>query len=447
MGKFDQIPINEITFEPASRFDDVGRLFHWNGRVYRAIRPGSADFYRDLFNNRIIQSLFDNGLVRSRIVPLALDGYDLVLQHDRIPFISYSLEWGSEMLRDAALLICDLNSQIFTEGLVLKDVRSWNILFDPNRPVFVDWGAISPIRELKEWPYMLFRHKFIWPLYLMSAGVFRIARISMLDDLNSLRLGDIFRLLLKRVPWTTLVRYWLTDWKCKQDRFRLDNNFFQSLRRSIESIPLKEERTTWTGYDQSYRSLSFHPSDDWPPKVRNVYKLLKSICPETVTDIGCNRGWFSELAALQGARVIAIDMDEPSINSLYSRSRAKELSILPLVMDICAPTPDHGPLHVCSAAQKRMQGELVLALAITHHMVFKRAWKFDVIAAQLSAFTRQWLIVEYIPPDDYWVSKLMSERFAWYNLDNFINALRVFFKRIEVFESSPSPRLLLFCER
>ena len=439
--------MGEIVFEPASMFDSTGRLFHWEGKVYRAIRAESAQFYRGLLEKYDIRGLFDRGLVGTSIAPLSLEGYSLVLEHDRIPTISYCMEWGTEMLRDAALLICDLTARLHDRGLVLKDVHPWNILFDHGRPVFIDWGSIFPVSEVAEWPYLQFRDRFIWPLYLMAAGAFRIARLSMLGPPGSLRLGDVVRLLLKKIPLPDLVRCWRSDLELKRGRFRVDADYFQSLRRSIESIPLTEGKTKWSDYDLPYRNLSFQPAEDWPLKARSVHKVLRELRPQTVTDIGCNKGWFSQLAAFGGASVTAIDTDEPSINALYRDSRTKNLPILPLVMDICYPTPPHGLFQVYPAPETRLGGDLVMALALVHHLVFKSGLSFQVIAAQLAAFARRYLIVEFVPPGDSWVDKWMTDKFSWYNQENFVSALRKFFPRIEILDSSPSPRVLLVCHR
>lgn len=443
-----KIPLNEITFEPASMIDDAGRVFRWNGHIYRAIKHEYADFYRELFTKKDIQILFGKGLVTSEIAPLSIDGYALVLKHYAIPFISYCMEWTSEMLRDAALLICDLAIELYAKGLTFKDAHPWNILFDFGQPIFVDWGSIGPVEQQREWPYTEFRDRFIFPLYLMSSGQSRLARTFMFDTVNRPRKGDIFRLLLRRVSLRTWLRYWLNDRRHMQARFKVDKTFFQSLRQTVESIPVTAKRTEWTEYEGSDgKGFSHQPSQEWPDKIRNVYGLLKALRPETFLDVGCNRGWFSELAALQGSQVVAIDIDEPSINTLYRRVRASKISVLPLVMDICTPTPPHGVMHARPQAQSRLRADLVLALALTHHLVFKRGLTFEAIAKQLASFTKKWLVVEFVPPDDQYVSKWMNDRFAWYRLEGFVSALQTFFKRIEVIDSSPSPRLLLFCEK
>ena len=443
-----KIPFNEISFEPASMIDGTGRVFWWNGQIYRAIKHEHTEFYRGLFEKRNIQSLFNKGLVQTKIAPLSLDGYGLVLKHQRIPVTSYCMEWCSEMLRDAALLVCDLSIDLHEKGLTLKDAHPWNILFDTGQPVFVDWGSIGSIEQQREWPYLEFRDRFIFPLYLMSAGGSRIARMFMFDTVNRPRRDDVFKLLLGRIPFITWLRYLLDDRRHMQMRFKADASFFESLRRTVESIPAGAETTEWTEYEgPDEKGFSYQPSAEWPVKIRNVYELLQRVRPETVLDVGCNRGWFSELAVRQGSQVIAIDIDEPSITTLYRYVRATGSSILPLVMDICCPTPQHGLAHAYPAAQDRLKADMVVALALTHHLVFKRGLTFEAIASKLDIFAKRWLVVEFVPPDDRYVSKWMNEQFSWYCLDNFIKSLKGLFSRVDVLQSSPPPRLLLFCER
>jgi len=96
---------------------------------------------------------------------------------------------------------------------------------------------------------------------------------------------------------------------------------------------------------------------------------------------------------------------------------------------------------------ERIRTEMVLALGLVHHCVFKEWLRFDVIVKELSAYTQQWLLVEFVPPDDRHVSKWYSDQFSWYNLDNFMAALEKHFTNIEIMESAPVPRKLLLCEK
>ena len=48
----DQIPHEEVSFHPLSYADPNGRVFWWNGELYRGIRPFQKELYNDLFSKR-----------------------------------------------------------------------------------------------------------------------------------------------------------------------------------------------------------------------------------------------------------------------------------------------------------------------------------------------------------------------------------------------------------
>jgi hypothetical protein len=123
------------------------------------------------------------------------------------------------------------------------------------------------------------------------------------------------------------------------------------------------------------------------------------------------------------------------------------LPILPLVMDVCAPTPAHGLAAAYPAAGERLQADLILALALTHHLVFKRRLSFATIAQQLSVFSKRCLVTEFVPAEDEHVRRWTSAEFSWYRLEGFLDALRPLYRKIEILESSPAPRVLVACER
>ena len=65
----------------------------------------------------------------------------------------------------------------------------------------------------------------------------------------------------------------------------------------------------------------------------------------------------------------------------------------------------------------------------------------------LAAYTKRTLVVEFPPKDDIHVSQWMTDRHAWYTVENFTAALRRHFPKISPVASLPAPRVLLVCER
>jgi SAM-dependent methyltransferase len=193
---------------------------------------------------------------------------------------------------------------------------------------------------------------------------------------------------------------------------------------------------------------SFTPTPEWTPKHHAVDELLTELAPETVLDVGSNSGWYAQLASRKGARVVAFDTDESAVDQLYGAARRDGQSILPLVMSFTNPTPGYGVNNsLSSSAAERFRCDVVLALALTHHLVFTGNLRFDHIAAGLAALTGRTLIVEFIPRDDEYVRHWGASRDDWYVQENFIAALSVHFPRVTVRPSHPSPRVIMVCGR
>ena len=56
-----------------------------------------------------------------------LGSFAAVLEHERIPFISYPYEWTFEMLRDAAVLHLEILLAALDEDVTMKDGYAFNV--------------------------------------------------------------------------------------------------------------------------------------------------------------------------------------------------------------------------------------------------------------------------------------------------------------------------------
>jgi hypothetical protein len=88
---------------------------------------------------------------------------------------------------------------------------------------------------------------------------------------------------------------------------------------------------------------------------------------------------------------------------------------------------------------------MVIALTLIYQIIFKRRLNFDQIVEGLALFSKRWLVVEFVPPEED-VRQWWSQTFSWYTLDNFICTLRRRFHTVSILPSHPKPRVLL-CEK
>lgn len=460
----------DIHFHHLSWTDPVGRLFWHEGKLCRGIRSERASLYRDLFDRGIIRNLVDKGLVETSVLSWSTLEFPLILEHRLLPNVSFPAEWGGSHLKAAALMLLDLEIELRPHKLTLLDINPWNILFDATRPILVDFSCISPLGKEKSWlSRQQFNDFYLHPLLLFEKGLPRLARRLLCDPWVGVSENEVSKIGL-RLPAESKIE--------KQANARSDGrlSFLKGLLggksrhgENLSDDPLNEVRllcervsrllqsdakTPWAGYYVE-NFPEFIPSPKWTAKHHSIYSILENIKPQSVIDIGSNRGWYAQLAARQGAHVIAADTDEASINELFADAKAADLPILPVYMDVRFPEPAQGPAYMFfSPATERFKSEMVLALALVHHLVFTWHLNFEQIVRALDAFSKKWLVVEFIGQNDGVVQRWNLDAYGWYTRDNFIEVLSDRYELVSQLPSDagglddePPDRTIMLCRR
>lgn len=474
-----EIPLKEIRFHQLSTFDENGKLFEWKGEYFRAIGGAYLDVCLELFEKGIVERLVGRGLlVETERTDFVLPGYPLVLRHRKIPFVSYPYEWSPEMLKAAALAILNLEIELAREGFELQDGHPFNMLFDGFRPVFVDFTSIVKIDESEHlWrAYEEYCAYFLRPLKLMEAGCGKMARKMMAGFFSGIDEDDFNRILRgpfpKKTAWPRNMRHKAKSalkamiplryhapligfYRCAKAVLPREKNplsvrrlnFLEVLKNETSGISFPKIRTEWSHYYED-RFMPLEISDDWTLKHRSVHQILSELRPESVLDIGSNRGWYSQLASKLGARVVGFDEDEVAVDRLFEDAGRKKMDILPLMMDVRNPSPGYGFNHWLCPATKRLKCDMVMALALVHHLAFhKFRLDFEQIVEAFSVFSDRWLLTEFIPLEDSYVRQWRLEGCDWYAEERFIEALRRKYRRIQIYPSAPGPRHLILCEK
>ena len=485
-------------------FDTAGEPFVSGDRVLRGIYPGSAETVRRVLHTCEKHNLFAHGIVATRELsenPHPELAYETVLEHERIPFISYPHEWSASMFKEAALLHIALYERLGEHGLTLKDWHPQNILFSGTRPVFVDFTSIVPIGELPDQPYLrsgrpprwfgalwdstskavyemyrlMFEPYFGLPLEMMDRGQHARARQRTYETTLNASESVITR---SEVFGDSLIARLRYEWNERRVRFTLlDRNqakprFFKRVRHHVASRKAALKGSAYsTYYEDKGEAFATEPNEDWTKKQRGVHTALTTFSPRSVLDLGSNTGWFSMLAARLGSSVVAVDLDEASIDRLFGEARRDNLDILPLVANLARPLPPLQPREyedepsvsliggsspLVSSPVERLRCEMVIALAIVHHFALGQGHSFDDIAGMLDRLATRYLCVEFVDPDDAMITSdpgffpaYNSDRnaFGWYSKENFRKALLAHFDSVHELESHPATRTLLVCQR
>ncbi|HEY1275635.1 MAG TPA: class I SAM-dependent methyltransferase [Thermoleophilaceae bacterium] len=444
--------------EPGSFRDPESRVFYADERVYRAL---SADGLKDF------EALEQSGLLGDdRIVATerAQNGAALrgllvhepagVLQHERIPFVSYPYEWTFSMLKDAALVQLDLLLAALDKDLVLKDSTPYNVQFRGARPVFVDVGSFERLREGEPWiGYRQFCMLYLYPLMLQALkGVdFHPWLRGSIDGITPAQMRGVlsFRDRFRKGVFTNVFlhakleqRYADRGGEVKQEVKRagfkkelLVANV-RKMRKVVGRLEWSPPEGVWTAYGErnSYTDDDARRKDDF------VREVATSRSWDLVWDIGCNNGRYSRIAAEGAGTVVAVDADQGPVELLYRDLRTEgNEQILPLTMNLADPSPGLGwrGLERRPLAE-RGRPDLVLALALVHHVAISANVPVKEFVDWLASLGSA-LVIEFPTREDPMVQKLLAPKRDGLHPDYELE----YFERVlgEAFEVERSERL------
>ena len=413
---------------PVSFRDPAAVLVHADQRLFRLVRPPAAAAFAAMLERPSVKRRMDSGsIVRTWPVaagglPPTLAGIDgVVFEHERIPFVSAPCEWTPEMLAAAGRLTLEVGSELLGDGLQLKDATPGNVLFRGPEPVFVDLPSIVP-REAGACLWIA-RHQFE-TTFLLPLIASAEAGLPLAWTLSHAPSGLSHEMLARILGWRRWSRPRLIgtvalpaalgsrsiaaadgprEMKSKNDRQALFilHRAFRGLMRTLErwATAVRSGDSHWHGYTSS---RSHYQATDLEAKKAFVAAAIDELDPDTVLDVGANTGEFSELAARR-ARVVALDVDERSVAAIFQRAREKHLPILPLVGNFGRPTPGLGwrNLEIPSFLD-RARGcfDLVLLLAVVHHLRVTEGIPLDALFDEVAAIARGHVIVEFVPVGD-----------------------------------------------
>ena len=200
--------------------------------------------------------------------------------------------------------------------------------------------------------------------------------------------------------------------RAKQNRFYTKKKLLllikDGLIESIKKLSANAATTAWSNY---YSETIL--SDQYLKAKEAIFReYLNSLSFDSVLDLGANDGYFSKIAGEKATSVIATDFDSKCINNLYKEVKAtKTANVLPLVIDISNPSPAIGfNNEERNSFINRAQYDLVLALALIHHLVFTKNVPLSNIASLLHTLTKTYLIIEFVPLSDEKTKELIKNK-------------------------------------
>jgi len=455
----------------AGSFRDPGSRVLVDGqRIFRAIRSSAAPAYETARDSGLLRRLADKkSLVDwTEHDPATLGGAfadaSHVLEHPRIPFISYPYEWSFSLHRQAAIHHLDVQLDALDDGFALSDASAYNIQFIGNRPVFIDHGSFIPYQDGDIWMgHRQFCMQFLNPLIFWSrfgvtpAHWFR-------GNLEGIAPEDLAPLLRWRdnLSWTVMAH--VSAQAALQTRSlrkgqiagkpserRLPRNslkaMLEGLRRYIVGLKLKGGETVWGDYaqDNSYAAPEAAAKRDF------VSQMVSATKPGLLFDLGCNSGDYSLAAIEAGAgSVIGFDFDYGALERAYHRVQGKDLPFLPLWLDAANPSPSQGwAQSERKGLAERSNADALVALAFIHHIAIGRNIPLDMAVDWIMKMAPVG-VIEFPSKSDPMVRRLLSQRediFPDYSEEAFIRHVTDRGRIVSQKHLSEGGRLILWYDR
>jgi len=452
--------------------DRDGRVYHFQGRVFRGLSTTALENFRQLEKQPFYIKLAESGkVIGSREVPAEENPLpDEVtaqwagfLEHDAVAVISYAYEWTFSMFKAAASLQLHLVEQAISNGFTVKDATPYNIQFVDRKPVFIDIPSFEPLQEGEPWSgYRQFCEMFLFPILLQAYKKcdFQPFMRASIDGVGVQTAAALFGF-RDRFRKGVMSHVWLQSkldrrygGSSENVRSSLKSAGFnrelilvnvRKMQKLIKKLEWHAEGSEWGDYNEFHN----YSDDDHVRKEDFIREAVISARPSTVWDIGCNTGQFSRIAASLCKQVVSSDIDHVAVERLFLNKDTPD-NILPLVQNVADPSPNWGWRNSeRSDLQSRSKPDLVLCLALIHHVVITANIPLAEFVDWLAGLSDK-LVIEYVSRRDDKVETLLrnkEDKYKDYSCESLEANLKRHFDISRQQDLNNGDRTLFFCEK
>ncbi|MCP1497999.1 hypothetical protein J2Y86_002706 [Pseudomonas migulae] len=455
-----QIKVEESLRNPFSVVDRDAVLLAYNNVFLRGVKGELAQDLQEALRCGLIDELVSKRMIPGTLKSeVDIEGYDLVLSHEKLEFVSYPHEWSFSMLRDAAYLVLNISEIAHKYGFQLKDPHSYNIVFDANKPVFVDVGSLVrsrvPASKAKISTYQEFLSCYYYPLYLWSKGDIFTARkwmqrwkiMTPVESFVSYRFGfaprKLKELLARFYRYDARLQSYgngrvltgLADTLVRALPWR-DKATLTSLRKRLGSLEQPKVKSAWGEYHGMYDVQSaFHK------RISTIADLAAELAPVSVVDIAGNQGVvLSEVAKRMNlGKATCVDYDVQAIENGYIKAK-DDGRLNYAVVNPFYPECNNFETQPSS----RFSSELVMALAVTHHLFLGQGYDINYVFGKIAEYSTRYVMIEFMPLGLYSsVTRKGTTPPDWYTCDWFRENFETHFRVLNILELEENRTLFI----
>lgn len=450
--------------------DPSGSVYFNNGKLLRQVNKVYQPEYDLLISSGLFQRLVKRGHLVNSVEcdekPLDASLAYKVICPERVPFISYPYEWSFSQLQDAALLTLTIEKEALAFDMSLKDASAYNIQFMNGKPILIDTLSFAKYVEGEPWvAYRQFCQHFLAPLALMAKVDRRMSK-ELINYIDGIPLDLCSALLPRSTRYQMGLAMHIHMHARAQARAEAAQSqvetaaqvsapkqkvskvgligLIESLESLVRSFTCKIVGNSWA----EYYSATNYSDSAFDEKKKIVAETAAELKSKIIYDLGANTGIFSRAAAQDSATlVISSDIDPEAVELNYRELKKDGIkNILPLVIDLTNPTPSIGwDNSERDAYLKRGKADLVLALALVHHLAIANNVPLGSIAESFAKIG-SYLLIEFVPKEDSQVQRLLRTRddiFDQYTLEGMLAAFRPYYDLVRQTPVQGSKRTLV----
>lgn len=412
--------MSEICPQYFSFKDQAARVVKKEGQYVRYIFPA----YQPEYDHLMASGLYSNLVEQQLLIPheeLETSEKDLlkIIHPEQIDFISLPFEWCYAQWRKALLAYLDINLQAIEHGMILKDASPYNFYFKGGKAILFDTSSFAFFKEPDYWnSYRQFCEEMLGPFALLHYKGVRWGRLTLASH-QGLPL-DFISHNLPAKSWlnlTCLLHLHLhakayhkpSKEKNTSKGFTKEKliEVFKMIKSTIESW---EDYYHYPAYWESYYDIDIETPEYLADKEKTINYILEDLKPERVLDLGANTGKFSEIACEFADKVIALEFDKDCVDFIENKiTETQNEKLSTLLGDLSQTSPDFGLLgKEHPSIFTRAKSDLVMALALVHHLALSKMIPFELIADMLYEFSTQYVLVEFIENSDRKVIQLQK---------------------------------------
>jgi hypothetical protein len=420
--------------------DPIGKVFQKGDYYYRAIYPHQASFVERLLSSPALEKMTHAGLMTPQIrSKQQVEGFAFCVKSKAADWVIPPAHWTLGTLKQAAINWLAINLALLESGYQLIDAHHGNYVLGENcNPQWIDLGSIQKDSSYVLTGFQEFCQRQLYPLVVLSLR----PDLSSLLKRGLMEQGLTYRELVCLIPLSLKAKIagWINLINKKKVRrgARLKHKtVLWAAARLIHSLPMATHKTFWAYYHGRNPTLNGSNPSAGDPRMKIVMQLVGVLNPGSILDMGANSGKLLALLGAPGRKLLAVDPDEHAIEKFVTWANGKHTGMGAAVGCV-------GNFHTITA-----RAELVLGMALTHHLALTEQFKFDYISKRFAELSTQFLITEFMP-NGLGVMRKQEGLPVWYSFENFISELKKYWSEVETvkydFPKDWSPRTMILCK-